>query len=242
MTPGTKSILLLGATGLVGRECLRLLVENDRFNRIVVLSRRPLDGEFANPKVESHVVDFDHLTAAAPLFGVDQIICALGTTIGQAGSRDRFRTVDLVYPLTAAHLGIERKVSHFLLVSALGANAGSLLFYNRIKGELEEAVSALPYRSLTIARPSVLVGKRDHPRTGESIAAALRVAFPPRLRPIKASDVARALVHQAVLDEPGRRVLLSAELRKIARVPLPSGSGEKSARLEHEPFPRSSVA
>jgi uncharacterized protein YbjT (DUF2867 family) len=241
MTPGRKSILLLGATGLVGRECLRLLVENDAFSKVVVLARRPLGGDLAGPKVEAHVVDFDHLTAAAPFFDVDKIICALGTTIGQAGSRDHFRTVDLVYPLTAAHLGIERKVSHFLLVSALGADSGSLIFYNRIKGELEDAVSALPYRLLTIARPSVLVGKRDHLRTGERIAAGLGFVFP-LLRPIKASDVARALVHQAILDEPGRRVLLSTELRQIAGHPLPSGPGEKAARLEDEPIPRSSVA
>ncbi len=237
-----RSVLLLGATGLVGRECLRLLVENDTFARVVVLTRRPLGSDLASPKVEAHVVDFDHLTAAAAFFGVDQIICALGTTIGQAGSRDRFRTVDLVYPLTAAHLGIERKVSHFLLVSALGADSGSLIFYNRIKGQLEDAVSSLSYRSLTIARPSILVGKRDHPRTGERIAAGLGFVFPPCLRPIKASDVARALVHQAILDEPGRRVLMSNELRKIAGRPLPSVSGEKAARLEDEPIPRSSVA
>ena len=237
-----RSVLLLGATGLVGRECLRLLVESDAFSKVVVLARRPLGGDVASPKVEAHVVDFDHLTAAAPFFDVDRIICALGTTIGQAGSRDRFRTVDLVYPLTAAHLGIERKVSHFLLVSALGADSGSLIFYNRIKGELEDAVRALPYRSLTIARPSILVGKRDHPRRGERIAASLGFVFPLRLRPIMASDVARALVHQAILDEPGRRVLFSAELRQIARRSFPSRAGETAVRLDDEGIAQSSVA
>jgi uncharacterized protein YbjT (DUF2867 family) len=124
--------------------------------------------------------------------------------------------VDLLYPLTAAHLGLEKRVSHFLVVSALGADPRSVMFYNRIKGELERGLSALPFRSLTIARPSVLVGKREHPRTGERIAAGISFLIP-RLRPIKATDVAAAVVHQAWLDEPGKRVLEAMELRKIAR-------------------------
>jgi uncharacterized protein YbjT (DUF2867 family) len=212
----SRSVLLLGASGLVGGECLRLLSNDDAFERVVVLTRRPLDPKVLNPKIEAHVVNFDHLTAAARFFAVDQIICALGTTMSEAGSRRRFRTVDLLYPLTAAHLGIERKASHFLLVSAHGASVRSPFFYNRIKGELEAGVSELPYRSLTIARPSVLLGTRERPRTAERVAGALSFLAPSKVRPIKASDVALALVGKAVLDEPGRQVLGSAELRGLA--------------------------
>lgn len=237
-----RSVLLLGATGLVGNECLRLLSNDDAFDRVVVLSRRALDDNARHSKVEAHVVNFDHLTAAARFFAVDQIICALGTTMKEAGSRRRFRTVDLLYPLIAAHLGIEREVSHFLLVSALGANARSLFFYSRIKGELEDGVSALPYRSLTIARPSVLVGTRENPRTAERITAGLSFLAPASMRPIRASEVASALVRQAVLDEPGRRVLDSAELRGLAREQLGRGVVTKSPAKAHEEIPQSTVA
>src|SRR6266540_6327049 len=196
-----RSVLVIGATGLVGSECLRLLLQNDAFGRVVVLARRPLSDGLSHPKLHTHLVDFDRLTSAAHCFAVDQIICALGTTMKAAGSRRRFRAVDLLYPLTAAHLGVEKKVPHFLLVSALGANPASRFFYNRMKGELENAVSALPYRSLTIARPSLLVGKRERPRLGERIAGGLRELFPARFRPIDATDVARALVLQAIADQ-----------------------------------------
>jgi len=237
-----RSVLLLGATGLVGSECLRLLSNDDAFDRVVVLSRRALDDKALHSKVEAHVVNFDHLTAAARFFAVDQIICALGTTMKEAGSRRRFRAVDLLYPLTAAHLGIERRVSHFLLVSAHGANATSLFFYNRIKGELESGVTALPYRSLTIARPSVLVGTRENPRTAERIAAALSFLAPSSVRPIKASDVASALVQKAVLDEPGRHLLDSAELRKLAREKHGQGAVVSSHSRVNEGITQSSVA
>lgn len=212
-----RSVLLLGATGLVGGECLRLLQAHEAFGRIVVLTRRPLDAGLLGAKAEHHVVNFEHLTSASRLFAVDQIICALGTTMKQAGSRRAFRTVDLLYPLTAAHLGVEKRVSHFLVVSALGADPRSVIFYNRIKGELEKGLNALPFRSLTIARPSVLVGKREQPRTGERIAAGISFLTPPWIRPIGATDVATAIVHQAWLDEPGRRVLEVMELRQVAR-------------------------
>jgi len=211
-----RSVLLLGASGLIGGECLRVLQAHDGFGRIVVLTRRLLDQALLGPKVEQHVVNFEHLTSASKRFGVDQIICALGTTMKAAGSRRAFRTVDLLYPLTAAHLGVEKRVSHFLVVSALGADPRSLIFYSRIKGELEKALALLPYRSLTIARPSILVGKRDQPRTGERIAAGISFLTPPRIRPIDAADVAAAIVHQAWLDQPGRRVLETPELRLIA--------------------------
>ena len=211
-----RSVMILGATGLVGGECLRLVQAHEAFERIVVLTRRPLASEVLGPKVEQHIVNFDHLTASSHLFAVSQIICAIGTTMKQARTRRAFRAVDLLYPLTAAHLGVEKRVSHFLVVSALGADPRSPIFYNRIKGELEKGLTSLPYRSLTIARPSILVGKRDRPRTGERIMAGISFLTPSRLRPINASDVAAAIVQQAVLDEAGLRVIDSVDLRKLA--------------------------
>jgi len=237
-----RSILLIGATGLVGSECLRLLLENDTFSRVVVLSRRPLIAAPPHPKLHVHLVDFDRLTSAAAFFRVDQIMCALGTTMKAAGSRRRFRAVDLLYPLTAAHLGVEKKVSHFLLVSALGADAESRFFYNRMKGELENAVTELPYRSLTIARPSLLVGKREHSRLAERVAGRLRGLFPARYRPIHATEVARALVGQAVVDKPGWRIIESTELRELATTGSGHARGATSRPIRLEADPQSTLA
>ena len=165
--------------------------------------------------VEAHVFDFEELHARASLFDVDQIICALGTTIRQAGTQQAFRVVDYEYPLTAARLGVERGARHFLLVSSIGASARSPVFYSRVKGELEDAVLALPYRSITIARPSLLLGPRAEHRLGEQIGRRLAFLAPPKYRPVDAHAVAAVLVRAAKDDAPGRRIIESREIRAL---------------------------
>ncbi len=215
-----KSILLCGASGLVGSECLKLLLADPAFSRVVTIGRRPLAPEIAATanaaKLEHHVIDFDHLDRYADLLRVDQIICALGTTIKQAGSEERFRQVDFGYPLALAQLGAEQSATHFLLVSAIGANARSRLFYNRVKGELEQEVCALPYRSITIVRPSLLLGERAEFRVGEEIGKRFAFLFPSKYKPVPARTVAAAMVAAAREDQPGRRVLEPAQIHAIA--------------------------
>ena len=221
VTAPMPSTLLAGATGLVGRACLDLLLEDDAFERVVVITRRTLGGAHST-KLEAHVVDFDHLDDHAALFRVDQIVCALGTTIKQAGSLERFRAVDYGYALKVAQLGLEQGARHFLLVSSLGADRRSGVFYSRVKGELETAVSALAYQSVSIVRPSVLLGERAEFRLGEEIAKRLVfLAFlvPAKYKPIHSRDVAAALVRLAKEDQPGRRIVESAELRAWAQGP-----------------------
>lgn len=213
---GLRSVLLLGATGLVGSECLRLLSEDETVGRIVVLTRRPVLDLPDASKVEQHVVNFDHLTSHAGLFAVHQIVCALGTTTRQTPSKDRYRAIDFLYPITAAHLGIEKGASHYLLVSALGANARSTLFYSRLKGELEGAVKALPYRSVTIVQPSVLIGERREPRMSERIAWKLSFLTPRKYKPVRGSSVAEALVRAARTNERGVRVIVNKEIEAAA--------------------------
>jgi uncharacterized protein YbjT (DUF2867 family) len=225
----TKSILLCGATGLVGRHCLPLLSHSPAFGRIVVLTRRPLPPEVLrdlNPeKIEEHVIDFHEVLAHAALFRVDQILCALGTTMKQAGSKDRFRQVDFQYPLAMARIGIQEGATHFLLVSAVGANARSRFFYSRVKGELEDALLALPYRSTTIVRPSLLLGERDDFRLGEEIAKRLSFLAPARYKPVAARAVAAALVRAAEENVPGSRIIESDRIGSLeggsSRVPEP---------------------
>lgn len=215
-----KRVLLCGATGLVGRECLRLLLADPSFERVVVLTRRALASDMIDgpdpAKLDAHVIDFDRLSAFADLFRVDQVMCALGTTIKQAGTRERFRQVDFGYPSTMARMGVEQGAEHFLLVSSAGASARSRIFYSRVKGELEEAVFALPYRSITVIRPSLLVGERSTIRLGEEIATRLSFLMPPKYKPVSARAVAAALTEMAKVDRPGRHIVESAEIPTLA--------------------------
>ena len=153
--------LVAGATGLVGRECLRLLAEDANVEEVRALVRKPLSAETQALGIRECRVDFDRLEEHADWFEVDWVFCALGTTMRQAGSQDAFRRVDFDYPLSVARTARAAGARHFLLVSAVGADDRSRVFYNRVKGELENAVSHFGYPSLTIARPSLRLGERS---------------------------------------------------------------------------------
>ena len=214
-------VALLGATGLVGRECLRLMLADDRFGRVTAIGRRALPAELYGgadrSKLTERVVDLDRLSDNGDAFAVDRVICALGSTMKQAGSKEAFRRVDHDIPLEAARIALARGAAHYLLVSALGANAQSRVFYNRVKGDIEAAVLALPFRATTIVRPSLLLGEREETRRGEQMGAAIGWLIPGRWRPIRASDVARALVDEAASDRAGARIIESEQLRAQAR-------------------------
>jgi uncharacterized protein YbjT (DUF2867 family) len=212
-----RRILLAGATGLVGRELLALLVADPTVRELIALVRRPLPPEARHARLREVVVDFERLDRDPALFAVDQVFCALGTTIRQAGSQEAFRRVDLEYPLRIATLARAAGARHFLLVSALGADQGSRVFYNRIKGELEERVRALGYPALTIARPSLLEGDRAEFRLVEVVTSKLSFLLPGRWKPVHVRQVARALVHAAARDAAGERVMENVELRGFDR-------------------------
>ena len=207
-----QRVLLAGATGLVGGECLQLLLADPTFDPVHVVVRRPLPPASGAGKLQQHVIDLDQMATALAGVKVDAVFCALGTTIRKAGSQEKFRKVDFDYPLTLARVALERGARHYLLVSALGADARSRVFYSRTKGELEEALAALAYRSLTIARPSLLLGERAEFRLGEQIFARLGFLMPVKYKPVAASAVAAALVAAAKEDRPGRRIIESAEM------------------------------
>ena len=196
----------------MGAEVVRQLAADPTVARVIALVRRAPQG--LPPKVEVHEVDFDRLAEHERLFVVDQIICALGTTIRQAGSQAAFRKVDFEYPLAIATLGHRQGARHFLLVSALGANRDSRIFYNRVKGELEDQLRSLGYRSVTIARPSLLVGPRKERRVFEQIGAWIGGIVPGRYRPVRAEAVAVSLVTAARVDAPGLHILESEQIRE----------------------------
>ena len=206
--------LLLGATGLIGREILTLLLRDASFLRVVVVARRSTG--VVDPRLEEHVFDLEEMEHHPALFRVDQIFCALGTTMRQAGSRERFRAVDYHYPLVAASLGLQNGVRHFFLVSSSSANPRSRIFYSRVKGEVERDVRALGYPALTIARPSFLLGQREETRLAERVITTVGGLLPRRVKPIAAADVAAALVAEARQKAHVVRILRSDEMQNAS--------------------------
>jgi uncharacterized protein YbjT (DUF2867 family) len=216
----TPRVLLLGATGLVGHECLRLLLEDPAVAIVTAPTRRPLSG-IAGPggdrRVLNPVMDLDHLAGHPELFRVDTIICALGSTMRSAGSQGAFRRVDHGYPTTAARIGLSQGARHYILVSSMGADPASRIFYSRVKGEAERDISALGYPAVTILRPSLLLGKRNEFRLGEQLAQRLAWAIPGKYRPVSATDVARAAIHALRRADGGVQVVESSAIRRTAR-------------------------
>ena len=206
-----RSIAIVGATGLVGAECVRQALADPAIGRVVALVRRPLAE--SHPKLEARVVDVDRLADQRDAVAVDAAVCALGTTIRQAGTQEAFRRVDHDYVLAFARLARDAGVRRFLLVSALGADVGARVFYSRVKGEVERDVRALGFPSLTIVRPSLLLGDRREFRPGEEVGKLLGWLVPGRLRPVRASAVAAVLLREAKSDLEGERVIASESIR-----------------------------
>lgn len=210
-----KKVLLLGATGLVGGHALARLRADPRCGEVVALTRRPLPG--GDARVRNVVADFEHLPdAGAPLWRVDAVVCALGSTMRQAGSREAFRHIDHDYPLRIARLALEHGAQAFALNSAAGADAGSRIFYSRVKGELERDLQGLGYPSLTLVRPGLIGGQRAEWRSGERLAGLLLGALQPLLprawRISPAARVAEAPVEAALAPAPGVHVVGPAQL------------------------------
>ena len=192
-----RKVILAGASGLVGGEILQALLVDPTVVEVHVLGRRA--SNVTHPKLQSHVVDFQRLPA---LPRVDEVYLALGTTIRVAGSQAAFRAVDFAANLAVANAALATGAQRIGLVSAADANARSSVFYLRVKGELEDALTSLKLPALVIARPSLLLGNRDAlkqpPRLGEKISTPilklLAPILPKRYRPVHARAVARSLL------------------------------------------------
>src|SRR5688572_1011217 len=201
-------LLLLGSTGLVGRHVLELALADHRIDAVIAPVRRELP---AHPKLFAPVLDFDKLPDAAPWWQVDAVVCALGTTIRVAGSEAAFRRVDHDYPLAVARIARAHGAATYVLNSAMGADAGSRIFYNRVKGELERDLASVGFASLTLVRPGLIGGERDEFRAGERAATvvlrALHPLLPRRWRINPAERIAQCMVDAAVSAAPGTHVI-----------------------------------
>ena len=209
-----RRALLLGASGLVGRQVLSALLDDAAYGRVHAWVRRPLVR--AHDKLVQQVVDFEHLERVETP-AVDAVFCCLGTTLKLAGSQGAFRRVDHDHILACARAARAAGAGHFLLVSAIGADARSRVFYSLVKGETEAAVCARGYPSVTRVRPSFLAGARAEWRPGERLAIAvlspLSFLVPARYRPVADIAVARALVDAAARGRPGVEIIESDRLQ-----------------------------
>lgn len=206
-------LLLVGSTGLVGRHVLAQALAHPLVTSVVTPVRRPVP---AHAKRMAPVVEFDALPEGAPWWHADAVVCTLGTTMRVAGSQAEFRRVDHDYPLAVARLAHRHGTPTFVLNSALGADAASRVFYNRVKGQVERDLAAVGFQSLTVVRPGLIGGKREQVRVAERVGllalGALGPLLPRRWRINPAERIAQRLLDAALAATPGTHVVTSEQM------------------------------
>lgn len=205
-----RTAVLLGASGLTGSFLLQLLLQNDFYSKIRVIVRSSFS--FVHPKLEIVAVDFQNQKALDDALDYgDTIFCCIGTTMKKVrGNKTLYRQIDFDIPLNTAQLGIQKGFRKYVIISSVGANAKSSNFYLHLKGDLENTLQELPYDSIHIFRPSILIGKRKEIRTGERIAQVISIVFSSLLwgalkkyRAISSEEVARAMLTAVQTEEKG---------------------------------------
>ena len=192
-----KTAIVLGSTGLVGRNLVKILSHCSEIDKVVAISRRHVD--YSSSKVVNRVIDFENLNDYSDVLKGDLLFSCLGTTLKQAGSVAAQRVVDLNYQLRVAQIAAKNDIGHYLLVSSSGANSNSKSAYFKMKGELEDAVKTLGFKRVSIFQPSLLLGERDHFRLGEVIGAFIMPALTAipglkRYKPIEGKQVAEKML------------------------------------------------
>jgi uncharacterized protein YbjT (DUF2867 family) len=210
--------LLAGATGLVGRHVLHYLLQDPEYSTVTILTRRSLG--LSHPKLQEHIIDFENLEGFSPVIQGNHIFCCLGTTIKKAESQANFRRIDYTYPVTLARIAQKNKASQFVLISALGANKNSKIFYNRTKGELEKSIKEIDFTGTLIFRPSLLLGKRAESRPGEKLGEFFLRGLTPLLqgklkkyRGIQAETLAVTMVEMAKVELKGFHIFESDQIQ-----------------------------
>jgi uncharacterized protein YbjT (DUF2867 family) len=223
-----NTIAVIGATGLVGSHIVDLLKEENACQKIRLLVRRPV--EFSHPKLEIKLVNFElYESLKLAISGCNMVFSAVGTTQDKVkGDQLRYRKVDYDIPVNAARACLETAGTNFLLVSSVGADSNSKNFYLRLKGEVEEAVQKFPIESISIFRPSMLLGIRKEFRLGERIAqSAMKLVAPlfagkwKKYKAIEARDVAAAMVEASKQNKAGPTIYGYDEMKRLTALPIP---------------------
>lgn len=212
-------VILAGASGLIGSNLLEQLLRMPEIEKILLVQRRRI--EIENPKIEQLIVDFSKLNIHKLNENYDFAFCCLGTTIKKAGSQDEFMKVDLFAVNHFAEFVAKNNCLKLIVVSAMGADAKSLIFYNRIKGEMENEIQQHGLDSIVIVRPSLLLGDRQESRPGEKLAIQLSPFYSPFLRgplakyrPVEASQVAEKMIQLAVMHTPRLLIVENQEIHR----------------------------
>lgn len=214
----SKTAIIAGASGLIGKSLTQLLLNSKDYGQVIALVRKPLGIQHENLK--ELTVNFDHLADMEDFPTADDVFCTLGTTIKKAGSQEAFYKVDYTYPMELAQRALKAGAKRFFLVSSMGSNMNSRNFYSRVKGELEDKISFLDYRTIYIFKPSLLRGNRSEYRAGERFAQALTRIVPfigpwKKYRPIHADKVADAMMKVAKQEDKGCYFYQSEIMRKM---------------------------
>ena len=213
-----KTAIIAGASGLIGRSITQLLLKSKDYGQVIALVRQPLG--ITHDKLTEQTLNFDELQETVDFPQAHDVFCCLGTTMKQAGSKEAFYKVDFTYPYELAQRALKAGASRYFLVSAMGANLKSRVYYNRVKGELEDKISFLNYRTIYIFKPSLLRGKRNESRLGEGFAQAITRIIPfigpwKKFHPIHADKVADAMMKVAQQEDKGCYFYQSEIMRKM---------------------------
>ena len=217
-----QTAVIIGASGLIGNHLVEQMLPDEYFSTVRVLVRRSLPVN--HPKLQQAIVDFNDMDDYTDKFGKGDIIfCCVGTTQKKVkGDKIAYEKVDHDMPVNAAQIGIDNGFRKIIIVSSIGANPISNNFYLRLKGKMEKDVKQFPFKSISIFRPSILLGKRNESRPGEKIGQIFMQAFSflligsiKKYRPVKAENVAKAMIAESKKDELGLHILEYPEMEKL---------------------------
>ena len=216
-----KTAVIIGSTGLIGSQLVNLLLESNQYEKVIAFVKR--DAGISNPKFVQHIIHFDNPIRYKDLIVGDDFFCTIGTTIKTAGSKEAFRKVDFEYPTQFAEMALKNNVKQFLIISSLGATESTGNFYLKTKGEMENYLSKMNFESVSILRPSLLLGERKEFRLGEKIASFFMKLFGfifvgnlKKYKPIESKIVAKALFQIAQKNNKGFTIYESDAIQKMA--------------------------
>lgn len=217
-----RKALVVGATGLVGKRVVNQILQNDNYEKVTILVRN--SSGITHDKLEEVVINFQNIEEYEQYFYVNDVFSCLGTTIKTAKTKEKFKEVDYDYTINTANIAKKTNVQNFLVISSLGANSRSRVFYNKVKGEVERDLVNLSMNTLFIFRPSLLLGDRKEFRIGEKVAEKIAEIFSfvftgklQKYKPIHAEKVAKAMIISALKNETGNRIIESNDIDEISK-------------------------